>query len=329
MGMDRLTLLDIAREQDPDGKIAQIAEILTETNPILQDAPMLPSNADMGNRVTLRSTLPTVQRAKINQGTTRSKGTTKQMVDTIGMYDGRSEVDSRLAYIVGAGNFAQARANEDDSFVEALNQLMADDLFYGDEAIYESGCTGLQPRLETAATAKTGSQVAKHHGSPSGSDYTSIFIVDWHPRYVHLIYPKAHRGGIVTEDHGKVEVLDAESKPFDAFVTYFLLMFGLTIRDPRHIGRLANIDVSQALADTSTLIFNSLVPMLNRMPKPNGARRVLYCSTNVKTAIELQVKSVSNLALSIQDYLGEPTPHVHGYPVRDCDAISEAESLVS
>jgi hypothetical protein len=328
MGMDRKTLIDIARETDPDGTIAEVAEILHEMNPFIQDAPAMASNNVMTQLNTIRDSLPTVARGQINKGIVRSKSTSRQEEDDIGMYVGRSEVDARTPRIVGAGNFAKERANEDDTFIESINQTVIYDFLYGDVAINSAGCTGLQPRLETAATAITGSQVAKHHASPAGSDYTSVYIVDWDERACHLIYPKASQAGLYVDDLGKNQVLDADGAQLTAFVTEYMWLVGLTVKDPRHIGRLANIDVSQALADTTTLLYNSLIPMLNRMPTPRG-QRVLYTSRNIKTAFELQLKSVNNVFLSMQEYQGKPMLHVHGYPVRSTDGISEAESVIT
>src|SRR5688500_12220593 len=96
MGMDRPTLLDIAKATDPDGRPAKVIEVLQEVNPILQDAPAYPSNAELAERATMRSSNPTVQFGQLNKGTVRSKGSYKQRVDTIAFIDGMSEVDCRL-----------------------------------------------------------------------------------------------------------------------------------------------------------------------------------------------------------------------------------------
>lgn len=329
--MNRLTLLDIAKRSDPDGKAATIIEVLNQVNPILQDAPASPSNAPTGNRVTVRSTLPTVNFRKINQGVTRSKSATRQTVDTIGFIDGRCEVDIRERKVIGDANFAAHKANENLAFVEAIGQKIAKTMIYGNELTEESSFTGLQPRLETAATAITGSQVAKHHTSPTGSDYTSIYIVDWSEMYVHLIYPRDGAGvaGLDVRNVGEADVYDDDSNPFRGDITIYEWLLGLTVKDPRHIARLANIDVSQALTDTSTLIKASLTGMLNGMPPQNGSNRVMYCSRNIKTAFENQVDAKSNVWFDYKEYLGERTLTFKGIPVRILDQISEAESLVT
>lgn len=328
---NRLTLPDIASREDPDGKIAAIVEVLAKSMPELNDAPAFPSNAEMGNRVTIRSSLPTVYWRKINQGVTRSKGATHQRQDAIGFMTALSEVDTAIKKVVGEGKFSSARWTEDKAFLEALAQKASLTLWYGNQATDAAAFTGLQPRLGTLATAITGSQVRAHHGSPSGDDYTSIYIVDWSEDYCHLMYPKNGQMGLEAKDQGEQRVTDAEGLPFMAAVTEYNWLLGLTIKDDRHIARLANIDVSQALADTTfaNLIPTSLVKLMASMPQPNGANRVLYCSRNILAALELQLMQQANILFSWGEYLGQKTLHFKGFPVRASDQISEAESLLS
>src|SRR5512133_2298391 len=103
--LERMTLLDIAKMTDPNGKPAQVVEVLNENNPIAQDAPAYPANGVTGNRVTLRSSLPVVDFTKINKGSTRSKGSYRQVTDSMGILDGLSEVDAREEIVVGSEAF--------------------------------------------------------------------------------------------------------------------------------------------------------------------------------------------------------------------------------
>jgi len=326
---NRMTLLDIARREDPDGRVASIVEVLNQTNPILQDAPAMASNARMGNRVTLRSSLPSVSWARVNQGYSRSKGATRQVVDSIGLLTGLSEVDSKLKKIVGEGNFNAARWTEDQSFLEAMSQEIVQTMLTGNEATEETAFTGLFPRLASAATAITGSQVRIHHSAPSGGDNTSMLVVDWGERGAHLIYPKESMAGLDARDLGEQRVTDPESNPMMAHVMAYDWLIGLTVKDPRHIARLANIDISQAITDTSTLLVNSLVRLLNGMPAKNGMNRVIYCHRDILSALEMQVMSKGNVWLSIGEYLGEKTLHFRGNPIRVLDQMPAAEDAIS
>lgn len=330
---DRLNTLDIAKATNPDGSVAQVAEVLDETNPIIQDMPMYPSNAALGNRVTRRSSLPSVQFTRVNQGSVKSKGTYVQSVDTIGVLDGMSEVDVKAGVGMDEGSFAQHRHLQDMGFVEAISQTYAETCLYGDERTNEVAFTGLMPRLATLSTALSGSRVISAAGA--GADNTSILAVDWHERYVHGIFPKGTPGGIEVEPLGKQRVEDADGNPFMAWVTHFQLASGITVKDPRHIARLANIDVSDIVTAGASGyagpdLLLKLTDLMSEMPDPMGAKRILYCHNKVWAAFHKIALAKTNAALTMADYLGRGlTPHFWGFPLRRLDRISLAEAVVS
>jgi hypothetical protein len=334
MGADRFTLLDIAKQTDPNGKPARVIEVWNQTNAIIQDAPAYPSNAPMGNRVTIRSSLPTVGFAKVNQGVIRSKSSTEQKVDTIGLIAALSEVDAKIQKIVGAANFDAARWKEDKAFLEAISQLAALTAFYGDERVAESSFTGLATRMPSLATALTGSQVWSY-STVSGGDGTSIYVVDWGEDTCHLIFPPATIAGVDSRDKGELRVTDVDGNPMMAFVNAYDWMIGLSVEDPRHIGRLANIDISDAQTDTAfklavgTASTGGLIDLLTAMPDPGSAQRVMYTHQRIFAAFYKQAINKSNAALTIRDYMGKPTPYFWDVPIRRCDQISGAESTVS
>ena len=328
VNLARLNLVDLAKRSDPSGVLADIAEVLNESNDVVKDIPMMPSNAAFGHRVTMRSSLPTVSWAKMNKGSAKSKSSTKQVVDTIGMLVALSDVDAKLKDVVM--DFDAKRRSEDDAFLEKFSQTVANTIFYGDEVTEEDGFTGLAPRLDSLQTSVyTDSYVKAHHASPSGNDYTSIYIVDWGPRGVHGIYPPNTTGGLGKEDQGKQRVLDENNNPFMAFTMEYKWYVGLSIADPRHAARLANIDLSQVLADTSVLLCDSMVEVLNAMAPRSGMQRVAYCRRELVTALWKQVHNKGNLMISINEYLGEFRPHIYGVPLVACDQISKTESLLT
>jgi hypothetical protein len=327
----RLTLLDHAKILDPDGKVAQVIEILNQTNLMLQDAPAFVSNAPMGHRTVFRSSLPTVQFTKLNQGVSRSKSTTEQRQDSIGLIAASSEVDAKLSTIIGAGAFAQERKKQDDGFIESMSQFVQDQLLYGNTKYNEASFTGFQPRLSTlnAGTSVTTSQVWEYGSADTSTDLTSIYIVDWGERAAKLIFPPESSAGLKVADKGEIRVTDAESNPFFAYVTAYDWAVGLAVEDPRHIARVCNLDVSVAKADTTFVIADTLIDVLSAMPDPGGNNRVMYVNPAVFAIFHKQALKPSNAAFTMNDYLGKLTPHFWGYPIRRVDRISLTEPVVS
>jgi len=333
----RLTLLDFYKARDPDGSQAQAVELMNQFNPILRDAPALPTNAPLGNRTTFTRSLPSVGTAKINRGVTRSKSTTDQRIDALGYFAGRSEIDSRIRKMVGADAFNRRRMDEDNRFEEAFAQYVAQVSFYGNLASDEASFDGLGTRMGTLnpGTDLTASQVWSM-GTVTGGDGTSLYIVDWGERTCFLGYPQNAAGGLDVEDKGEQNVNDVDGNPMFAYVSVYDWFCGLVVKDPRRIARLANIDLSDALAGGATqgILIDKLEQIMARMPTPPRGdevvgRRVLYCATALWAAFTKQARSQSNQALSIQDYLGQPTPHFWGHPVVQCDQVSTTEPTVS
>jgi hypothetical protein len=327
-----MTLLDFAKSKDPNGSQAQVYELMNQFNPCMQDAPAYPSNAPLGNRTTYRRSLPAVGTAKINKGVTRSKSTTDQRVDTIGYFAGRSEVDARIRKLEGDGAFVSKRKDEDSAFEEALSQLVCNTMFYGDVKTDEASFDGLAPRMGAlnAGTDLTTSQVWSQ-GTVTGGDGASIYIVDWGERAAHLIYPPTSIAGLDVQDKGELSVNDADGNPMQAYVSLYDWFVGLVVKDPRHIARLANIDISDAALDTPTQgkLIDILEKIMAHMPDPGAAQRVLYCPFKLYSSFNKQARSFSNQALQIRDYLGRPTPHFYEYPLRKVQQLSITEATVS
>ena len=120
LGAGALTLADWAKRLDPDGKVPVVAELLSQTNEILEDAVFMEGNLPTGHRVTVRTGLPSVYWRSLNAGVPTSKSTTAQVDEACGMLEAYSAVDKDLADL--NGNSASFRLSEDQAFLEAMNQ---------------------------------------------------------------------------------------------------------------------------------------------------------------------------------------------------------------
>ena len=169
-----LTLADWAKRVDPDGRVPIVAELLSQSNEILEDCVFKEGNLPTGERVVIRTGLPTVYWRALNQGIPSSKSTTAQVDEACGILEARSEVDKDLAML--NGNTAQFRLSEDTAFLEAMNQTQATTMFYGNPGVDPKQFLGLAARYSDS-TAANGQNILKAGGS--GSDNTSIYLVVW------------------------------------------------------------------------------------------------------------------------------------------------------
>src|SRR5262245_19735725 len=174
LGANVLTLADWAKRLDPDGKVPVIVELLAQTNEILLDMRWIEGNLPTGHRTTVRTGLPTVAWRLLNSGVTPSKSTTAQIDEQAGILEAWSEVDIDLAKL--NGNVQAFRLSEARAFIEAMNQEMAQTLFYGNAGLAPEEFTGLSPRY-SSTTAGNGSNVLSAGGV--GSDNSSIWLIGW------------------------------------------------------------------------------------------------------------------------------------------------------
>ena len=330
LGQNVLTLVDHAKRQDPDGKIAKIVEMLAQTNAILEDMPFIEGNLPTGHRTTMRTGLPTVAWRLLNQGVQPSKGKTAQSDEQCGMLEAYSEVDKDLAELNGDVN--AFRLSEAKAFLEAMNQEMASTIFYGNQGLAPEEFTGLSIRY-SSLSATNGQNVLS--GSGAGADNSSIWLVCWGGQTVHGIFPKGSKAGLIHEDLGEVTVETSTGiagTRMRAYQDHWQWKCGLALKDWRFAVRIANIDISNLVAKSSAAdLIELMIKAIHRIPSMGMGKPVFYMNRSVFQMLDIQRRDdvISGGGLTYQQVDGVAQPSFRGIPVRVCDALTEAEAVVS
>lgn len=325
------TLLDLTKRLDPDGRIATIAELLTQTNEVLEDMVWVEGNLPTGHRTTIRTGLPTPTWRKLYGGVQPTKSTTAQVTDTCGMLEAYAEVDKALADL--NGNTAAFRVSEDRSHIEGMNQEMASTLFYGNESTAPEEFTGLSPRFNST-TAPNAENLLVGDSSASGSDQTDIWLIGWGDNTVHGIIPKGSVGGLQMTDKGQVTVesIDGAGGRMEAYRTHYRWDCGLSVRDWRYVVRIYNVDIS-TLTKTGTSgtdLTDMMAQACELIPSLSMCRPVFYANRTVKSFLRRQIASkVASSTLTMDQVGGKHVMTFDGIPVKRCDAIISQAALVS
>ncbi|MBJ8802051.1 MULTISPECIES: major capsid protein [Citrobacter freundii complex] len=323
-GLTALTLADWGKRIDPNGKVDKIIELLSQTNPILLDMMIMESNSPTGHKTTVRTGLPDATWRLLNYGVPNSKSTTAQVTDTMGMLETYAEIDKSLADM--NGNTAEFRLSEDRAFLEAMNQKMAQTLFYGDTSVNPQQFMGLASRY-SSKSAGNGQNIIDAGGT--GTDNTSIWLVVWGENTVHGIFPKGQKAGLQMQDLGEQTLRDAAGGQYQGYRTHYKWDNGLTLRDWRYVVRIANIDVSdQSVPASAANIVTQMVKALHRVPNLKMGRAAFYMNRTVAQALDLQSLDKASLALSVKETEGEWWTTFRGIPIRETDAILETEARV-
>ena len=327
------TLLDLAKRLDTDGKIAVIAEILTQENPILEDMNFVEGNLPTGHRTTIRTGLPTPTWRKLYGGVQPTKSNTAQVTDSCGMLEAYAEVDKALADL--NGNTAAFRLSEDRAHIEGMAQELASTIIYGNEGDQPEAFTGLAPRYNSLSAANADNIVS---AGGTGSDNTSIWLVVWGDQTLHGIYPKGSRAGLDMQDKGQVTIenVDGSGGRMEASRTHYRHDCGLTVRDWRFAARVCNIDVSALTSDGTAAdraaaqkaLINFMVQASERIPSLSKGRAVWYVNRTIREQLRLGIleKIAGNLAW--ETVSGKRVMTFDDIPVKRLDAINNTEARV-
>jgi hypothetical protein len=330
LGAYVLTLADFAKRLGPDDKVADIIEMLSQTNEVLQDMLWKEGNLPTGHRTTIRTGLPTVAWRLLNQGVQPSKSTTAQVDEQCGILEAWCEIDKDLAEL--NGNTAAFRLSEAMAFIEAMNQEMASTLFYGNASVSPEEFTGLAIRY-SATSAASGQNIVL--GGGAGSDNSSIYLVVWGENTVHGIYPKGSKAGLSHFDHGLVTVETSTGiggTRLRAYQDQFQWKCGVALKDWRYVVRIPNIDISNLVAKSSAAdLFDLMIKAIHRIPSLKMGKPVFYMNRSCFQMLDIQGRDdvVTGGGLKFENVAGMMQYSFRGIPVRICDALLENEAVVS
>jgi hypothetical protein len=316
---DQLSPLEVAKRQG-NGEIQKIVEAMSETNEILFDAPILEASDGVVQNTTVRTTVPAGTRRLYNQDITAHASETKLVQDYIEMLEDYSDVDADMAD--HAPNRAELLQSETEAFLQGLGLTQADDYIYGNRGADPAQINGLHIRYPGLSS---NSVIAP--ASAASSNGTSLWLVKWSPNLVHLMYPRGRSAdlGIKREFRGKVDSVGSSGK-HPVYSTFFSTHFGLVVKDPRAVKRIANIK-TDGTADGEDLV-KKILWLKNFLPAGAGTI-CLYGNSIIKGAIEQYLVTKSNMAYTAEDPWGREVTKVFDMRLRRVDAILNTETILT
>jgi len=328
IGATFVDLIDVYKQQDGSGNFVPVIEMLSELNPILDDALAVECNKGTTHLHTVRTGLPAVTWGRLYQGIPQSKSGKQQVEDTTGFVEGLSSVDKRILEL--STNEGAVRLSEAKSYIEAMNNEVASRIFYGNTASDPEQFMGLAPRYNSL-TAPNGNQIIDAGGT--GSDNTSIWFVTWGDEQTGLLYPKGTHAGVTREDKGEQRVLDASNNPYYVKEEMFTWHIGLYVKDWRYNARIANVDVSNMQAGTVKLYdFMRKAYYKLQSRRVPGGRQAIYCNRDVLEALDalaFNAGATDNFTrLRVKEIEGEEVLTYRGIPIRESDAVLNTEARV-
>ena len=325
---NRVTLLDVAKSFDPDGKAAAVAEMLSQENEMLLDMPWIEGNLPTGHRITTRTGLPDAVFRKLNAGVPPSKATQAQVDEATAILEARSEIDVDLADL--NGNTSSFRLSQAKAFIEAMNQKMQYQAIYGDSNATPEGFLGLQPRFN-AVSGSAENKVNVLDAGGTGSNNTSIYLIGWGNDTVSGIYPKGSMAGLKHNDLGIIDAFDSNQNRFRAYGDQYQWKCGIQVTDWRYVVRISNIDVTALTknAASGADLIDQMTIALEKIHSLTGVTPAFYCNRTIRSFLRRQtVNKVASGTLEFDEVAGKKILTFGEVPVRRIDALVNNEARV-
>lgn len=329
LGQTVLTYADLAARMGPNSQIATIIEMLSETNPILEDMIVVQANNGTNHKTTVRTGIPQAAWRMLNYGVPKVKTRVASVQDVTGMLEAYAEVDKELAKL--SGDVAAFRLSEARGIMQGINNQMASTIFYGNTVTNPERFLGLAPRYNTLSVseADTAENVISALGA-TASQQTSIWIITWSPEATHGIVPKGQEAGLSYSDLGEVTLEDAAGGLYQGYRSHFKWHLGLSVRDWRSNFRICNIDVP-SLSNTTYIktLITYLIMALEMMQDGAKGRTVIYANKEVRAALRFAILEKIASNLTWENIAGKSVLSFDGTPVKRTDAILSTEAIIT
>lgn len=329
-GVGYVTLADVAKKGD------KVAEVLTLKNPMLKDIPYTQMNEGTIHKESIRSFLPKPVYRKANQAIAAQKSGIEERTFSAAHFESRSQMDAKVAERGGKERVGINRWNQAQGHIQGMANEHANLAIYGSPAGEGNKDVGFMDIYYTVNSAvETSKQVVDAGGV--GADNTSILMVNWGPQSIFGVYPAGTNAGLKRTDYSaggklvQLQGLDAAGNTgtFYGYDEIFELDHGLVVKDWRQASRIANIDVSNLIANTSAAdLIDQLITASYKLDDPMGA--IIYMNRTVHAILHKQVRSDVSTGggLTFMNYGGEQILSFNGMPIRIADSLLNTEARV-
>ena len=342
-----ISMLDLAKQRGVDQEVGLLEDTLTY-------APEL--STVMGRPIvgtqykTVHRTLPVVGFRQPNTGSATVKGLYRQTLKECFVIDGQMQSDQAVIVGQGHGNGPEGEL-EDILIEEAQGVIMATYITVGGQMYYgtsndPNGFTGITLLTPASNAAKNNNPAVVKAGGSSANVQTSAYLLWENIRGSHFIF--GNNSGFTMLPEWRIQqVLDANNKPYTAYVNNLLGWIGFAVNHPNSVARIANINLatdSKPLTDALVAQLLSYMPLQMRQeviknantggPNKWGPGLKLFMSPQCAYSLQQSrspVSSGTGTAITAADQLkfaDLPTAS-NGVPIVLTDSISNIEAVIS
>ena len=333
---------EMTRRETPDGRLANLIDVISETNAIIDDADFIEANNGNYHEETRVASEPTGQERAYNQGIAGEAGVTEKVIEPSSMIDGLSEIDA--AQLRHAPDPLGFRDQEDRIYLRGMAKTFASRLFDGNRSTNNLQINGINNRADYNVLSSPYTYDNGEGDTADASTFTSIYAIQWGPRMVQLFHPRndaiggdAANRGISLTDYGRSIIQDANASAlkYPAFQTWLELHFGLFIFDPRKIRRIVNIATATNNGTTFKSFHEDHMIDLHADAVADGGTEgmVFYCNATVFAQIDKRANEKGNASFATnmegEGPFAKPVTRWNGIPIRLVAQITSTQADIT
>lgn len=332
--MNYINMLDVVRSfGNGNSKVAElpVAEVLAQSNPILQDLPAVECNLGTIREEPVRTGIPEATFTAAYEGVQPTKSTTKIVQKRTGHLESLSQIDE----IIIKGDVAKARWNDLQGHVQGMSNKLADYIFHGkyDEL---RAFEGLENYYKSTSESDAGNYVKLLETTESDqSALGSIYLLVLSPQTIFSIYKEGTPAGIKIKDDGNGSTIKCpnpvdSSKWFNGYSTTLYWDFGLMVKDFRYGARLANINTKPGAQPSESELLDGMMELESTVQDIRAGVPVFYMPRKIYGMIRKACSNKANVFYN-PNSVNQPVDMLSfdGIKVSICDALTVDEAVVA
>jgi hypothetical protein len=245
-----MSLQELRRRETPDGKLAELIDVISEENRVLEYMTWIEANNGFYHEDTRVATEPTGNNRALDEGVVKEAGVTEPITERTMELASISEVDDKKYR--ASPNPDGFRLQEDGLFLKGMTKTLVGDFFDGNRGTDPREIDGINNRSDYNTLSSDYTYDNADGNASSTANKTSVYFFQFGHKKLNMIYPRNNPMGggtlpIKMEDFGKSIINQSgtsETKKYPAWQTWFSADFGIFIHDPRCIKRIVNISTS-------------------------------------------------------------------------------------
>lgn len=344
IGNTATSLVDLCPGRENPEQTQQLINMMEETHHLFKDMRWKTCNCGSVHKATIVTALPEAHMRRLYKGFKVSKGGRAQITEDTGMAGTMCRIDHKEFELNGssAGWLTQNISEGTD----ALANMVARELFYGDRDVNPESINGLCKRMGkcngkdklkasyNVMSAMDISTETKAKAVKALTDLTSIYFVGHGDRGFYGLVPKNGHSVVnqktIGLDGGHL-IDDEEGRPYPAIDVILDMDYGCCLHDFRFAARLANISVASLEPGSASFIdlWDKLTRIYYKINKYKGAASwSMYVNSVIFTYLDLQAQKKVMPTLTYQTIDGKEILAYRGIPIKEDEAIVVGEVFV-